>query len=118
MVKTKENMNNTHTTTPDVICKVEWSGNRANAWDTDGNKRTSEITVGCRQKAAEGNYLIGRFINKAGKTYWKRWEGEKSSPVTNNSSVEVPSDHAEVLNFIHSSYSLKPKGLMMSELKW
>ena len=118
MVKTKENMNNTHTTTPDVICKVEYSGNRANAWDTDGNKRTSEITVGCRQKAAEGNYLIGRFVNKAGKTYWKRWDGEISSPVTNNSSVEVPSDHAEVLNFIHSSYSLKPKGLMMTELKW
>ena len=33
-------------------------------------------------------------------------------------SVEVPAEHAEVMNFIHSSYSLKPKGLMMSELKW
>ena len=111
-------MNNTHTTTPDVICKCEWSGNRANAWDTDGNKRTSEITVGCRQKAADGGYLIGRFVNKAGKTYWKKWDGEISSPVMDNSSVDVPSDHAEVLNFIHSSYSLKPKGLMMTELKW
>ena len=111
-------MNNTQTTTPDVICKVEWSGNRANAWDTDGNKRTSEITVGCRQKAADGGYLIGRFVNKAGKTYWKKWDGEISSPVMDNSSVDVPSDHAEVLNFIHSSYSLKPKGLMMTELKW
>ena len=111
-------MNNTHTTTPDVICKVEWSGNRANAWDTDGVKRTSEITVGCRQKAADGNYLIGRFINKAGKSYWKRWDGEISSPVTDLPSVDVPTDHAEVLNFIHTSYSLKPKGLMMSELKW
>ena len=111
-------MNNTHTTTPDVICKCEWSGNRANAWDTDGNKRTSEITVGCRQKAADGGYLIGRFVNKAGKSYWKKWDGEISSPVMDNSSVDVPSDHAEVLNFIHSSYSLKPKGLMMTELKW
>ena len=111
-------MNNTHTTTPDIICKCEWSGNRANAWDTDGNKRTSEITVGCRQKAADGGYLIGRFVNKAGKTYWKKWDGEISSPVMDNSSVDVPSDHAEVLNFIHSSYSLKPKGLMMTELKW
>ena len=111
-------MNNTHTTTPDVICKVEWSGNRANAWDTDGVKRTSEITVGCRQKAADGNYLIGRFVNKAGKTYWKKWDGEISSPSTDLSSIEVPSDHEEVLNFIHSSYSLKPKGLMMTELKW
>ena len=111
-------MNKTHTTTPDVICKVEWSGNRANAWDTDGVKRTSEITVGCRQKAADGNYLIGRFINKAGKTYWKKWDGEMVSNTVDVSSVDVPTDHAEVLNFIHSSYSLKPKGLMMTELKW
>tara|TARA_R110002020_G_scaffold92820_3_gene224300 strand:- start:96 stop:1292 length:1197 start_codon:yes stop_codon:yes gene_type:complete len=116
---TKENiLNNTHTTTPDAIVKCEWSGNRANAWDTDGVKRTSEITVGARQKAADGNYLLGRFINKAGKTYWKRWDGEIASPVNNTSSVEVPEAHEEILNFIHSSYSLKPKGLMMTELKW
>ena len=104
--------------TPDAVVRCEWSGNRANAWDTDGNKRTSEITVGARQKAADGNYLLGRFVNKSGKTYWKRWDGEIASPAVNNSSVEVPSDHSEVLNFIHSSYSLKPAGLMMSELKW
>ena len=123
MVKEKENMNNTHTTTPDVVCKVEWSGNRANAFDTDGVKRTSEITVGCRQKAADGNYLIGRFINKAGKTYWKKVNtGEvgfgATSNTVDNPSVDIPTDHAEVLNFIHSSYSLKPQGLMMTELKW
>jgi len=104
--------------TPDAVVRCEWSGNRANAWDTDGVKRTSEITVGARQKAADGNYLLGRFVNKSGKTYWKRWDGEIASPAVNNSSVEVPSDHSEVLNFIHSSYSLKPAGLMMSELKW
>ena len=40
------------------------------------------------------------------------------TPVVDNSSIEVPSDHAEVLSFIHNSYSLKPKGLMMTELKW
>jgi nitric oxide reductase NorQ protein len=104
--------------TPTDVVRCEWSGNRANAWDTDGNKRTSEITVGARQKAANGNYLLGKFTNKAGKTYWKRWDGEISSPVDNSSSVEVPTDHEEVLNFIHNSYSLKPKMLMMSELKW
>ena len=104
--------------TPTDVVRCEWSGNRANAWDTDGVKRTSEITVGARQKAADGNYLLGRFINKAGKAYWKRWDGEIAAPVDNTSSVEVPSDHAEVLNFIHTSYSLKPKMLMMSELKW
>ena len=118
MIKKGKNMNNTHTTTPDAVVRCEWSGNRANAWDTDGVKRTSEITVGARQKAANGNYLLGRFINKAGKTYWKRWDGEMVSNNSDLSSVDVPTDHAEVLNFIHSSYSLKPKGLMMTELKW
>ena len=104
--------------TPDAVVRCEWSGNRANAWDTDGVKRTSEITVGARQKAADGGYLLGRFVNKSGKTYWKRWDGEIATPAVNNSSVEVPTDHEEVLNFIHSSYSLKPKALMMKELKW
>ena len=27
--------------TPIDIVRCEWSGNRANAWDKDGNKRTS-----------------------------------------------------------------------------
>ena len=104
--------------TPTDVVRCEWSGNRANAWDTDGNKRTSEITVGARQKAADGGYLLGRFQMKNGKFQWRRWDGEISTPETHNTSVDVPTDHAEVLNFIHTSYSLKPRNLMMSELKW
>ena len=106
---------------PDLVCKVEKSGNRFNAWDTDGVKRTSEITTGARKKAFEGSYLLGRYTNKNGAFYWKRFDGEavpSNTTATGVSSVEVPTDHAEVLNFIHSSYSLKPKGLMMTELKW
>ena len=101
---------------PDAVVKIEKSGNRYNAWDTDGVKRTSEITTGARKKAFEGDYLLGRFTNKAGKFYWRKFEGELSSPANDVSSVDVPTDHAEVLNFIHNSYSLKPQGLMMAEL--
>jgi len=118
--------------TPDVVCKVEKSGNRYNAWSTDGTKYTSEITHGCRKNAFNGNYLIGRFPSTNGNSgfAWRRVTdkvlqamGEnpvsQNTPIENDSiSVEVPSDHAEVLNFIHSSYSLKPQGLMMTELKW
>ena len=110
--------------TPDLIARVEKSGNRFNAWDTDGVKRTSEITTGARKKAFEGDYLLGRFMNKAGKYYWRKVDGNVLDAINSNntmsheSSVDVPTDHAEVLNFIHSSYSLKPKGLVMSELKW
>ena len=86
--------------------------------DTNGNKRTSEITVGARQKAADGGYMLGRFEMKNGKFQWRRYDGEISNPEVHSSIVDVPTDHAEILNFIHSSYSLKPKGLMMTELKW
>tara|TARA_Y100000593_G_scaffold2980_1_gene5956 strand:- start:515 stop:1768 length:1254 start_codon:yes stop_codon:yes gene_type:complete len=135
----KRNLNNKGALTmakqlilPDVVCKVEKSGNRFNAWSTDGVKYTSEITHGCRKNAFNGNYLIGRFPSTNGNSgfAWRRITDKILAELENNSalkntsitddsvSVEVPSDHAEVLNFIHSSYSLKPKGLMMSELKW
>ena len=88
---------------------------------TNGVKRTSEITTGARKRAFEGNYLLGRFQMKNGKFQWRKVADsmvETPSPVNDSSSVDVPTDHAEVLNFIHTSYSLKPRNLMMSELKW
>ena len=110
--------------TPDVVVRIEKSGNRYNAWDTDGVKRTSEITSGCRKNAYNGNYLLGRFPSTASKSgyAWRKVSDtvnhEIPTPVTDTSSVDVPQEHAEILNFIHTSYSLKPKGLMMTELKW
>ena len=105
--------------TPTDVVRCEWSGNRANAWDTNGVKRTSEITVGARQKAADGGYMLGRFEMKNGKFQWRRYDGEVSTPNQEvSSTVEVPQEHEEILSFIHSSYGLKPKMLMMSELKW
>ena len=104
--------------TPDLVVRIEKSGVRFNAWDTNGVKRTSEITTGARKKAFAGNYLLGRFTNKAGKHYWRKWDGEVADNTPAVSSIEVPNQHAEVLNFIHSSYTLKPKSLVMSELKW
>ena len=106
------------TLTPDLVARIEKSGNRFNAWDTNGVKRTSEITTGARKKAYEGDYLLGRFTGRTGKVFWRKVEGEMPASNEVSSNVEVPTDHAEVLNFIHSSYSLKPQGLMMNELKW
>ena len=108
--------------TQSIIVEVVKSGNRFNAFDSDGNKYTSEITTGARKKAFNNGMALERRFNKSGNQYW--WavpmsEFEKTkAPVFDVSSVEVPSDHAEVLNFIHSSYDLKPQGLVMKELKW
>ena len=105
-----------------IVVKIEKSGNRYNAWDSDGNKFTSEIGTGTRKSAYEKGMALEKRVNKSGNPYWWKVpmsEFEASSaPVFDVSSVDVPTDHAEVLNFIHSSYSLKPKGLVMKELKW
>ena len=105
-----------------IVVKIEKSGNRYNAWDADGNKFTSQITTGARKRAYENGTALEQRVNKAGKNYW--WAvpmsvfESTSAPVFDTSSIEVPEDHAEILNFIHDSYKLKPKGLVMKELKW
>ena len=105
-----------------IVVKVEKSGNRFNAWDSDGNKYTSQITTGARKRAFNNGMALEQRVNKAGKTYW--WAvpmsvfEQSSTPQVVVPSVDVPTDHSEVLNFIHSSYSLKPQGLVMKELKW
>ena len=105
-----------------IVVKIEKSGNRFNAWDVDGNKLTSEISTSTRKGAFEAGTALEKREGKGGRTYW--WKvpmskfDEASAPVFDVSSVEIPSDHADVLNFIHTSYDLKPKGLVMKELKW
>ena len=105
-----------------IVVKIEKSGNRYNAWDADGVKYTSQIGTSTRKKAYTAGMALERRTGKAGRVYW--WKVPMSeyeattAPVIDVSSVDVPSDHAEVLNFIHSSYNLKPAGLVMKELKW
>ena len=115
--KDKENI-----TMSKTIVKVTKSGNRYNAVDKDGVKYTSQITTGARKRAFANGTALEQRVNKSGKNYW--WAVPMSefesttTPVVDLSQVEVPTDHAEVLNFIHTSYDLKPKGLVMKELKW
>ena len=103
-----------------IVVKIEKSGNRFNAFDKDGNKLTSEIITSTRKSAYEAGMALEKRSGKNDRVYW--WKVPMSEfeqvIVPDVSSVDVPSDHAEVLNFIHSSYDLKPKGLVMKELKW
>ena len=105
-----------------VVVKIEKTGNRYNAFDSDGEKFTSKISTGTRKKAFNSGMALELRTGKTGKTYWWKVpmsEFETSSvPEFDVSSIEIPSDHTEVLNFIHDSYKLKPKGLVMKELKW
>ena len=105
-----------------LVVKIEMSGNRYNAYDSVGNKLTSEIGTGTRRSAYEKGMALEKREGKSGRTYWWKVPMSEfevnSAPVIDVSGIDVPEDHAEMLNFIHSSYSLKPKGLVMKELKW
>jgi len=108
---------------PDVICEVVKSGNRFNAWDSDGKKWTSYISTGTRKNAYNKGCYLGRFTTKTGKYQWRSVPKESVEVLSATVDeltpmVDVPTDHNEVLDFIHSSYKLKPRGLMMKELKW
>ena len=105
-----------------MVVKVEMSGNRYNAFDSDGNKLTSYIRTGTRKKAYHAGMALECREGKSGRIYWWKVPMEKfgvSNPVPDKpSDVEVPSGHQEVVDFISNSYSLKPTGLIMKELKW
>ena len=105
-----------------TVVQIIKSGNRFNAWDKDGVKYTSQIGNSTRKGAYMNGMALEQKVNKNGKTFWSRvpmsvFEAT-SAPVIDVSSIDIPTDHAEVMNFIHDSYKLKPQGLVMKELKW
>ena len=90
-----------------TVVKIEMSGNRYNAYDVDRNKYTSEIGTATRKSAFEKGMALERREGKNGRTYWWKVPMDKfeitAVPEFDISSVEVPSDLAEVLNIIHDS---------------
>ena len=66
---------------------------------------------------AEGKALwySGEGWKKVAMAEYTKAVKEASVPET---APEVPTEHAELMNMIHTSYDLKPKGLKMNELKW
>ena len=105
-----------------VVVKIVKSGNRFNAVDADNNVYTSYIRTGTRKKAYMSDMALECREGKSGRIYWWKVPMEQFGAVSHvpeaPSEVEVPSGHQEVVDFISNSYALKPKGLIMKELKW
>ena len=75
------------------------------------------------KKAYNENYILGRFTGSTGRKYWRQVDesvvgmaGNTNDNIT--STVEVPTDHAEVLNFIHSSYTSFHEKRICSQHLW
>jgi MoxR-like ATPase len=108
-----------------LVVKVINQNGKYIAVDANGKDWTSSVGYGGRKRACEQGMALERRVNKNGENYWWKvpmaefnsqevQENEPVEPI----SVDIPTEHAEVMNFIHSSYNLKPRGLMMKELKW
>ena len=103
-----------------TVIAVTQSGVRFNALDLDGNKYNM-IPTYIRKRASENGTALRLDEYTSGRKHWvdvpmSEYDNKPIIPVAE--SVEVPAGHTEMLNFIHSSYSLKPKSLVMNELKW
>ena len=107
---------------PGVVVEIVKSGNRYNAFSSDGTKYTSYIRTGTRKGAYFAKKALECREGKGGRIYWWKVPMDKFKTVSHvpnaPSDVEVPSGHQEVVDFISNSYSLKPTGLVMKELKW
>ena len=105
-----------------TVVKVVKSGNRYNAVDSDGNKYTSAIRTGTRKKAYNAGMALECREGKGGRIYWWKVPMEQFGAVSHvpdaPADIEVPDGHDEIVDFISNSYGLKPKGLVMKELKW
>lgn len=107
---------------PGVVVKIVKSGNRFNAVDADGVKYTSYIRTGTRKGAFLADKALECREGKGGRIYWWKVPMEQFGAVSHvpnaPSDVEVPDGHDAIVDFISNSYGLKPKGLVMKELKW
>ena len=105
-----------------TVVKIEMSGNRYNAFDSDGNKLTSFIRTGTRKSAYDAGKALECREGKGGRIYWWKVDMDKFGVISHipdtPSEVDIPDGHAEIVDFINTSYKLKPKGLVMKELKW
>jgi nitric oxide reductase NorQ protein len=94
-----------------------------NAFDRDGNKVPAKLLPKpIREEAFNTNQCIAvdsnGGITLVDASLFDTANIVSEDTTTSTPSVDVPVEHQEVLNFIHSSYNLKPKALMMNELKW
>ena len=103
-----------------TVIQVVPSGVRFNAFDKDGNK-FNMIPTYIRRNAHENGNALELSEHNSGRRHWREvpmslFTDTPDIPVAEG--IDVPEGHQEVLDFIHTSYKLKPKSLVMKELKW
>ena len=101
-----------------MTVRVENVNGKLVAVDSNGNDVTDLVSHSTRKKAIK----FGTALYKETETSKFRQIPLESVATTSvpvaDEPIEVPSEQAEIMNFISNSYSLKPESLVMKELKW
>tara|TARA_R110000851_G_scaffold190430_2_gene341045 strand:+ start:96 stop:1277 length:1182 start_codon:yes stop_codon:yes gene_type:complete len=118
----KENTMNRSKVKLGTIVKVERVGKSLKATDNAGVDYTRAIITVTRKNAFAKGYALKFSEKTTGRKYWrsvpmKSFIDLSSIPV-NQTAVKLPKGHVRTVDFIHDSYKLKPKSLVMNELKW
>ena len=111
------------------IYKIEKIGNRFALLNTAGEIESDSSVVRSiiRSRAHAKGKAVRGHINKAGKKSFRmvdvnEYESMLVKPINTalaETVVENPTEHKEVIDFIHNGgFKLKPKNLIMTELKW
>ena len=112
---------------PTEVYKVEQFGNTFKLIDIQGNKvGTLGATTGLRKGAFSEGKAIQAFVNKNGKKSYRKVDMDVYNSLvvpmnTQNGGIQLEDnfDHQAIKDFIHqSSVNLKPRELVMSDLKW
>ena len=109
------------------VYKVEAFGNSFKLIDTKGNKvGTLGATTMTRKDAFNEGKAVQAYVNKNGKKTFRKVSMDVYNNLvapmdTDNGKVQMENnlDHSAVKDFIHnSSVSLKPREMVMTDLKW
>ena len=104
-----------------VVVKIEQvTKTRTRAVDAQGTDYSHEMpSYKRKQMLADTGYAV-RKVGSTGRVFWRsasQSDFASTAPIETTSG-NVSEDHAEIVNAIHSSYKLKPKSLIMNEIKW
>ena len=103
-----------------TIVKVEQKGSRLIAVDAKGQDH--KVPGYRRKDAFASGDALAQYIGSTGRPYWRPVPMDMFNATANIPqsipAVDIPADHAASVDFIHSSFKLKPGNLVMSELKW
>jgi MoxR-like ATPase len=102
-----------------IIVKIKQVGSRTTATDSSGTDHSNEMpSYKRKQILADTGYAV-RKTGSTGRVCWRpATETDYNDTKVVELVLDASDDHQDMLDFIHTSAKLKPKGLIMNEIKW